>query len=129
VEYLLVAAMFAGSLALWIAVPLGSLWVASLISNDATTVGLAVLVICPLCMIAFSFVLTALNGVYLRVTGAAAAHSRSAWLGSLSGGRAPRRPRAVLDACLTISALIALVLLTVWFFGFAENSMPASPVP
>jgi hypothetical protein len=129
VEYALVAAIFCGSLALWIAVPIGSLWLASLMSDDGTTVMLIVLIVCPLAMLAFAMVLVALHRVYLRSTGTHPAQGRSAWLGSLSGSRRPRRPRGVLDTSMTISALIALVLFLVWFLLFAENTSPAGFVP
>jgi hypothetical protein len=130
VEYGLIAAIFVGSLALWIAVPYASLWIASHLSDDATTVVLAVLIICPVAMVAFGLVLARLYRVYLRVSGAdVIRRGRSAWLGSLSGDRVRRGPRPVLEVSLTVSAVVAVVLMLVWFFVFAENPMPGSPVP
>lgn len=130
VEYALVAAIFAGSLALWLVVPFGSLWIASHISDDASTVVLSVLIICPLAMLAFGLLLGALNRVYLRTTGSAVTRSKSAWLGSLSGGRdRPRRARSPLETSLTISAGAAVVLLLVWFLFLAENYSPAGFLP
>jgi hypothetical protein len=129
VEYGLIAAIFCGSLALWIAVPVGSLWLASLLSDDGTEVMLIVLIVCPLSMLAFALVLMRIYRVYLRVTGADPGRNRSAWLGSLSGERTRRRPRGVLDASMTISALVAVVLLLSWFLLFAQNHSPAGFVP
>jgi len=129
VEYALVVGIFLGSLALWVVVPFGSLWFASRMSGDATTVMLIVLIVCPLMMLAVGLMLGALYRTYLRVSGAVDQKGRTAWLGSLSGGRGPRKPRPILDISLTISASSAIVLLLVWFFFFAENYSPAGPVP
>jgi hypothetical protein len=130
VEYLLAVAIFLGSLALWIAVPFGSLWVASHLSENATMVLMWVLIICPVAMLACGVGLSALYRLYLRVSGAQPGPDRSAWLGSLSGDRKPKRGRRpVLDFSLTFSAGTAIVLLLVWFLFLAENYSPAGFVP
>jgi hypothetical protein len=129
-EYTLAAGIFLGSLALWVAVPFGSLWLASLIGNDAQTVVLAALFICPVAMLACGLALNAMYQAYLRVSHAAPTRDRTAWLGSLSGDRRPKRGRRpVLDFSLTFSAGTAIVLLLVWFLFLAENYSPAGFVP
>jgi hypothetical protein len=129
-EYVLAAAIFLGSLALWVVVPFGSLWLASRLSGDATTVVLSVLIICPIAMLICGLGLSALYAAYLRVSDAQETRDRSAWLGSLSGDRRPKRGRRpVLDFSLTFSAATAIVLLLVWFFFLAENYSPAGLVP
>jgi hypothetical protein len=130
VEYALAAGIFLGSFALWVAVPVGSLWIASLFSNDGTTVMLWVLIICPLAMLACGLGLSALYRAYLRVSNAQPSRGRTAWLGSLSGDRRPPRGRRpVLDFSITFSAVTAIVLLLVWFFFLAENPSPAGFLP
>jgi hypothetical protein len=129
-EYALVVAIFLGSLALWIAVPFGSLWLASRVSGDGETVILTALVACPVLMLACGVLLGRLYTAYLRVSGARPGADRSAWLGSLSGERRTKRGRRpILDASLTFSAGTAIVLLLVWFFFLAENYSPAGFVP
>jgi hypothetical protein len=129
-EYTLAAGIFLGSLALWVVVPFGSLWIASLIGNDAQTVVLSALIICPIAMLLCGLGLSALYHAYLRVSDAQPTADRTAWLGSLSGDRKPKRGRRpVLDFSLTFSAGTAIVLLLVWFFFFAENYSPAGLVP
>jgi uncharacterized BrkB/YihY/UPF0761 family membrane protein len=129
-EYVLVVGIFLGSLSLWVVVPFGSLWLASKIGNDAQTVVLAALFICPIAMLACGLGLSWMYAQYLRVSGADATRDRSAWLGSLSGERKKRRGRRpILDTSLTISAAAAIVVLLVWFFLFAENYNPAGLVP
>ena len=129
-EYTLAAGIFLGSLALWVVVPFGSLWVASLIGDDAQTVVFSALFICPVAMLLCGLGLGAMYRAYLRVSDAQPSQDRSAWLGSLSGDRKPKRGRRpVLDFSLTFSAGTAIVLLLVWFFFFAENYSPAGLLP
>jgi hypothetical protein len=129
-EYTLAAGIFLGSLALWVVVPFGSLWIASLLGDDAQTVVLSALIICPVAMLACGLGLSALYSAYLRVSQAQPSRERTAWLGSLSGDRKPKRGRRpVLDFSLTFSAATAIVLLLVWFFFLAENYSPAGLVP
>ncbi len=129
-EYTLAAGIFLGSLALWIVVPFGSLWIASHLGDDAQTVVLSTLIICPIAMLLCGLGLSWLYGAYLRVSGARVSRDRTAWLGSLSGDRRPKRGRRpILDMSLTISAGTAIVLLLVWFLFLAENYSPAGFVP
>jgi hypothetical protein len=129
-EYTLAAGIFLGSLALWIVVPFGSLWIASHLGRDAQTVVLSALIICPIAMLACGLGLSALYSAYLRVSHARPTRSRTAWLGSYSGERKQvRARRPILDTSLTISAGTAIVLLLVWFLFLAENYSPAGFVP
>jgi hypothetical protein len=126
----LAAGIFLGSLALWVVVPFGSLWIASKLGDDAQTVVLSTLIICPIAMLACGLGLSWLYGTYLRVSGDRPTRERTSWLGSYSGDRKPKRGRRpILDTSLTISAATALVLLLVWFFFLAENYSPAGFVP
>jgi hypothetical protein len=129
-EYALAAGIFIGSMALWVVVPFGSLWIASKIGDDAQTVVFAALFICPVAMLLCGLGLSWLYAQYLRVSGQRVTPERTAWLGSLSGDRKPRRGRRpILDTSLTISAATAIVVLLVWFFFLAENYNPAGLVP
>ena len=130
-EYALIAGMFVGSMALWVLVPFGSLWLASHVSDSASTVMLTVLIVCPIAMLVSGLLLGMIYRTYLRLfADEAPRRDRSAWLGSLSGDRrAKREPRPVLDTCMTVSALTAIVLLITWFLFLAENYAPAGPVP
>ena len=129
-EYTLAVGVFLGSFALWVLAPFGSLWIASKLATDATTMLIYVLFITPVAMTAFAFALGAIYRAYLRVSHAAVTRDRTAWLGSLSGDRGVKRGRRpILDVSLTFSALTAIVLLLVWFLLFAENHSPAGFVP
>jgi hypothetical protein len=128
-EYGIAATLVAGSLAMWLGVPLASLWLVSLATENAGTFLILLLIVCPLAMVGFALLLAKLNQVYLSVSGAHPAQNRAAWLKSLSGESRPRRPPAVLDVSMTISALIALVGMLVFFFFFAESYLPAPIAP
>lgn len=129
-EYVLAAGVVLGSFALWVAAPFGSLWIASHLAKNATEMLLYVLFICPVTMVICSFALGGVYRAYLRVSGAQPTRDRTAWLGSLSGDRGPKRGRRpILDVSLTFSAMTAIVLLLVWFLLFAENYSPGGFVP
>jgi hypothetical protein len=132
-KYALGAAIFVGSLTMWIGIPFASLWLVSKASDDALGMMLLVLAFCPLLMFLFGFVLAALNGAYLRASGTepapAARRTRSAWLKSLSAERGQAHPWPVLDVSMTVSVALAFVLLVVFFLFFADSYMPASPTP
>jgi hypothetical protein len=129
-EYTLAVGVFIGSFALWVVAPFGSLWIASKLAKDATTMLIYVLFITPVAMTAFAFALGGIYRAYLRVSRAEATRDRTAWLGSLSGDRGVKRGRRpILDVSLTFSSLTAIVLLLVWFLLFAENYSPGSFVP
>jgi hypothetical protein len=128
-EWSLIAAIFAGSLLLWLGIPAAGLWLVSQLMENGLWVVLTVLgVVCPLLMIALAILLGRLNGAYYRAVGADPGRRPPAWRSSLSGDRTPaRRPRNVLEVSLTLSVVIAIVALAVWFFFFAHSPMPAGP--
>jgi hypothetical protein len=130
-EYALIAAIFTGSLALWLGVPAAGLWLMSKLSDNGILVVFAVFgIFCPAAMTALALVLGRLNGAYYRLLGAAPSRRPPAWRASLSGERtAARRPRNVLEVSLTLSVVIAVVAMAVWFFFFAHSPWPAGPAP
>jgi hypothetical protein len=126
--FVLVLAIFAGTLMLWIGIPLASLWVVSRVAKDALTTLMIVLIVCPLAMLVFAQLLFRLNDLHLRVTGAPPLTSRTAWLKSISGERVQRRAsRSVLEVCMLISVGLAFAAMLVWFFFFAHSPTPGFP--
>ena len=129
--YALVASIFVASLALWLATPLVGLWLVSKLSDDGLVVVFAVVgIVCPVLMLAFGLVIGRLNGAYLRAVGAHPARRAAAWRSSLSGERVPvRQAKPVLEVSLTLSVVIAAILLTIFFLFFAHNATPGLPAP
>src|SRR3954452_14154581 len=122
--------MAAGSIAMWIVVPLAWLWLASQLSEGTQpTLGPYVLILfgIPISMVIIGKLLGVLNRFYARVTGANT-HVRvqMPWHKSMRGERGSNRPRSVLDVVMVISVSIALVAFGVWFFVFAGSSLPGA---
>lgn len=108
----LLALMAAGSLALWLLVPAGSLWALTQLSDSKTFHLFVGLFGVPVAMILFAPLLFWLNALYLRVTG----H----WGYDEEEDR-PRRLRGPLEPLLLWSLLIAIVALCAWFLFVADD--------
>jgi hypothetical protein len=120
VAAILLLLMAAGSLWLWIGMPLLTLWaVAQVVDTSAQhlTVGLVAV---PAGMILFAPLLFWMNGLYLRVTGAAR-YVEDEEEGELLRVRGPLEP------LLVWSLIIALVALVAWFV-FTGAQAPRSIV-
>jgi hypothetical protein len=122
----LAVAIVVGSLFLWIGIPLVGFWVGGQLTTTNTGFLFAALAGIPLAMTGFGWLLYRLNGMYERLQGdgGRAASARSPWLRSLSDERQrvqrARAPRRLIDVAMTASAVMALVLLLIWFFFLAE---------
>ena len=110
---LVVATMFLASFALWVGVPLGSLWVGSRIQAQTGSVGLALLTMLLGTIVAIS-VLVSLLGWLNR---------KHIELQELRGHAATAT--SGLENVLVGSAAIALICFAVWFFGFSGSP----PIP
>jgi hypothetical protein len=117
-------AIVVGSLAMWLGIPFFWIWVMSQLIDEYPSIYLLSLAACPLTMILWGWMLSRLNRVYGELTphdADAPGLQRSAWLGSMSGERRPRRRQpTLLDVSMVISVVIALSVMAVWFFGFAH---------
>ena len=130
VALLLVLLMAAGSVVLWIGVPVGWLWVAShMTDTSAPTLGPYLLVIfaIPISMFILGKLLTKTNHLYERVTGQdAEVRVQLPWHKSLRDSSDTRRA-TVLDVVMIVSVGVALTALAIWFFLFAGSSLPGAP--
>ena len=125
---LLIGLMAIGSVVLWIAVPLGWIWLASNIvdsSEPSMTPYVMVLVGIPLTMVVVGKGLAQLNRVYGEVTGTTpTVRVVLPWHRSMRDERDAGHPRTVLDVVMVCSVTVALVLFALWFFLFAGSSIP-----
>jgi len=103
--------MGAGSLVLWIGIPLAGLWFFSKVTDSWNGHFLLSLTLIPVAMALFAPVLFWLNGLYLRVIGV---------LGEDDEERR-RHTRGPLEVFLYLGIVIALVALFGWFFFLAKN--------
>ncbi len=108
----LVVLMLAGCLFLWVAAPLGWLWIGSQLQQQVS-LGTALMV-----------AMTGFVATVLVVIPALSWLNR--WHIELRGARRLPAPRhSVLEVLLVVSAFTALIAFCIWFFGFSG----ASPAP
>ena len=126
----LVLLMAAGSIVMWVGLPLGLIWLASALTDSSQpSMGpyLLILIGLPVGMFAIGKLLGSLDRVHGRITGRLDdGPQRAAWLQSMRDERAPRRKRrSVLDTVMIVSVLAALVAGAVWFIAFAGSPLPS----
>lgn len=112
----LLALLAVGSLALWIGIPTLCLWLASKAADTLAYHFILALLMTLVGMTVWVVFLAWLNQLYLRVSGIAArleADRKAGW--------ARQRFRGPLELFLTVSFVIAIVALFIWFFFFAQN--------
>jgi ABC-type uncharacterized transport system permease subunit len=113
VSGLLVGVMLAGSLLLWVGIPLGWLWIGSQVQASSSSIGtgLMVTMVGAISSIIFvAWLLSQVNRKHVELR-----EARDLPMGSDSA----------LEVILVVSAGIAVVAFSVWFFGFSGSS----PVP
>ena len=123
----LVLLMGAGSVLMWLGVPVGLVYLASKISSSSSpSLGpyLLVLLGLPVGMAIIGKALGWLDRRHQRLTGQGDGERRPApWLKSMRGERTSTRRSGVLDKVMIVSVGVAIVLFAVWFFGFAGSSL------
>lgn len=126
--FFLIALMAVGSVFLWLAIPLGWIWVAShTVKTTQPTLGPYLLILAgvPISMVIVGKLLYKLNGVYERLTGRTSeVKMQLPWHRSMRGERKVNRRTTVLEFVMIWSVSIALVCFAVWFFFFAHAKLP-----
>src|SRR3954464_9774862 len=126
----LVLLMAAGSIVMWLAVPIAWLWVGSQLTNSTQpSIGPYLLVLAGtiVSMVILGKGLGVLNRMHMRVTGRLRdQREQKAWMKSMRGERkGATHDRGVLDKVMMISVSAALVVFLIWFFAFAGSSLPS----
>jgi hypothetical protein len=125
---LLIAVMAAGSISLWLVIPVAWIYAAShIVKTTQPTLApyLMILFGVPTSMFVVGKLLYRLNGVYERLTGQGSeVRVQMPWHRSMRGERAPQRRTTVLEFVMMISVSLALLVFGVWFFFFAHASLP-----
>ena len=130
IALVLVLLMAAGSILMWVGLPLGLLWLASALTESSRpSLGPYLLVFLglPVGMLVVGKALGALDRMHGRITGRLDdGPQRAAWLQSMRDERGShRRTRSVLDTVMIVSVALALIAGAVWFFVFAGSSLPS----
>jgi hypothetical protein len=95
-----------GCQALWLVVPVGTVWLLTRLTDDAAAILIAGLVLMPVALAGVTWLLSAANRRYLRLVG-----DRGGWR------------RGPLEVALPASVMIGIVTGLIWFVFFA-NHMP-----
>ncbi len=130
-KYALIAAMAVGSVVLWLGIPVGWLWLGSMLQADSQQTGFGpyMLVIAGIVVSAvlMAKLLAKLNRIYGAVIGAEpVVRVRMPWHRSMRGEDDSRLPRSVLDVVMVCSVSAALMVFGIWFFFFAGSPLPNS---
>ena len=125
---LLILLMAIGSIVLWLGIPLGWIYLVSILfdsSQPSMTAYVMVIVGIPLTMVVMGKLLSRLNRVYGEVTGTTPqVRVVMPWHRSLRGERDSGYPTTILDIVMVISVGLALICFAIWFFAFAGSSLP-----
>jgi len=124
----LILLMAAGSIAMWVVVPVAWLYLGSQMQKGSTpSLGpyLLVLVGIIVSMVVIGKLLGWLDRVYAIVIGVSRQKRIQApWHKSMRGERESGHERTVLDGVMIVSVGVALLAFGVWFFAFAGSSLP-----
>jgi hypothetical protein len=127
---IVVAMMVLGAFSMWTVIPLGWIWIGSMITDTQQPSGGPYMVVffgivCSI--LAMAWVLSRLNRLYVRITGSTQlpASYLPAWRKSLSDEREGRRGMNVLEAVILASVLLAGVAMAIWFFLAAGSPLPS----
>jgi hypothetical protein len=120
--------MLFAALALWTAIPVGWIYIASQIASTQfpATGPYAVVAIGILLTIVFdAWLIGRLNILYIRVTGTnRLASIRPAWLKSMSDSGSPAATTTVVEGVLIGSVMLAGLVFVFWFFFLAGSPLP-----
>jgi hypothetical protein len=125
---LVFVAMLLAALALWTAIPLSWVYIASQLSTTQFPSGgpymvVAVGIITSIVLVAW--LIGRLNQLYIRITGTnRLAPMRPSWLKSMRDTGGAGTNVTVVEAVLMGSVVIAACTLTVWFFLLAGSPIP-----
>jgi hypothetical protein len=127
----LIAVMAVGSIALWLGVPIGWLWIGSQMQSTSQGTGfgpyMLVLAGIIVSVVVLTKCLARVNRAYGRVAGdEPTMRVRMPWHRSMRGDDDSRYQRNVLDVVMVISVSAAVVAMTIWFFFFAGSPLPSS---
>jgi hypothetical protein len=122
--------MALGSVVMWLGVPLGLVYIASKVANSSEpSLGPYLLVLfgLPIGMALVGKGLGMLDRAHQRLTGIGdEGPRRASWNRSMRGERVSTRRGGILDRVMLVSVGVALLLMAIWFFGFAGSSLPGA---
>jgi hypothetical protein len=126
----LILLMGIGSIAMWLVIPIGLVYLASqLQSSSQPSLGpyLVVILGLPIGMVVVGKLLGKLDRYYHKVTGTERnVRVQMPWMKSMRGERESGTPFRMLNVVMVISVTLAGICFGIWFFVFAGSSLPGS---
>ena len=125
----LIVVMALGSVAMWIALPVGLVYLASQLTDSTQpSMGPYLLILfgLPAGMALIGKGLGRLDRMYAAAGGEVPQRYRPGWTRSMRAGRDEGRKWSVLDRVMIVSVMLCCLAGAVWFFGFAGSSLPTS---
>ncbi len=125
---LVFTAMLLAAFALWTAIPLSWVYIASKVSHTQFPSGgpyavVAVGIVVSILVVAW--LIGRLNDLYIRITGTnRLTPIRPAWLKSMRDTGGAQSSITVVEAVLMSSVMLAALALTIWFFLLAGSPIP-----
>jgi len=120
--------MLLAALALWTAIPVGWIWIGSKVSTSqfpaegpyaVVAVGILVTIVVD------AWLIGRLNTLYVRVTGTnRLGPMRPSWLKSMRDTDSTVGTTTVVEAVMVASAMLAGLVLVLWFFFLAGSPLP-----
>jgi len=120
--------MLLAALALWTAIPVGWIWIGSKVATTqfpaegpyaVVAVGIIVTIV------ADAWLIGRLNALYVRVTGTnRLGPMRPSWLKSMRDTGSAAGTTTVVEAVMVASAMLAGLVLVLWFFFLAGSPLP-----
>jgi hypothetical protein len=125
---LLILLMAVGSIAMWLVVPIGLVYLASQLQDSSQpSLGPYLVVIfgLPIGMVIIGKLLGRLDSYYHRVTGTERdVRVQLPWMKSMRAERGSTRPFRMLNVVMVVSVSLAALCFGIWFFFFAGSSIP-----
>ncbi len=123
--FLLVVLMAAGSIFMWLGVPVLWVYIASQLSEStqpSATMILLIIVGIGVSILVLAKLLGVANHAHQVVTGTLPdRRDQTVWMRSMRGERVVEREHGILGTVMTVSVSLALLLFGIWFFFFAEG--------
>ena len=128
VAVLVILLMGVGSIAMWLVVPVGLVYLASQLQDSSQpSLGPYLVVIfgLPIGMVLIGKLLGSLDRYYHRLTGTERdVRVQLPWMKSMRGDRGSTRPFRMLNVVMVVSVSLAVICFGIWFFFFAGSSIP-----
>jgi hypothetical protein len=130
VRPLIIVVMALGSIAMWVALPVGLVWIASQLTDSTQpSMGPYLLILfgLPIGMTLIGKGLGKLDRIYASAGGEVPQRYRPGWTRSMRGERESGRKWSILDRVMFVSVVLCLIAMAIWFFGgYAGSPLPSA---